>query len=274
MSGHDQHAVAGGGEGAPKADPRKRGRARKTPGASARDQGRRRARSTQRRRRLQPRAQIAKSLVLFGRTSDGVMAIGPDCRILMWNHAAEALLGYTASEVHGRRCYEVIRGRDAHGNVFCHAHCPVLVMTRQRELPYAYDVIASTKESVSRRLNMSTVLLSTQTGPVVVHLFRDLSARHQEGRPVEIRRQPQAVSPLELDETVPATRLTRREREVLQLMAQGHGTDAIARRLVITHATARSHIQNILTKLGVHSRLEAVVQALRPPGNATAHDGA
>jgi two-component system nitrate/nitrite response regulator NarL len=52
-------------------------------------------------------------------------------------------------------------------------------------------------------------------------------------------------------------RLTRREREVLALLADGADNDYIARMLVISPQTARTHIQNILTKLSVHSRLEA-----------------
>ena len=51
--------------------------------------------------------------------------------------------------------------------------------------------------------------------------------------------------------------LTRREREVLALLAQGADNDAIAQELVISPETARTHIQNVLGKLGVHSRLEA-----------------
>ncbi|MGZ4131506.1 MAG: LuxR C-terminal-related transcriptional regulator [Actinomycetota bacterium] len=52
-------------------------------------------------------------------------------------------------------------------------------------------------------------------------------------------------------------RLTRREREVLALLAEGADNDGIARVLVISPQTARTHIQNILGKLSVHSRLEA-----------------
>ncbi|MFB3737386.1 MAG: response regulator [Candidatus Velamenicoccus archaeovorus] len=55
--------------------------------------------------------------------------------------------------------------------------------------------------------------------------------------------------------------LTRREREVLGLLVKGAGTEAIARALVISPQTARTHIQNILAKLGVHSRLEAAAIA-------------
>ena len=53
------------------------------------------------------------------------------------------------------------------------------------------------------------------------------------------------------------SRLTRREREVLALLAEGAGNEAIAEVLIISPETARTHIQNVLSKLGVHSRLEA-----------------
>ena len=55
--------------------------------------------------------------------------------------------------------------------------------------------------------------------------------------------------------------LTRREREVLGLLAQGADKDMIARQLVISPDTARTHVQNILAKLEVHSRLEAAALA-------------
>lgn len=54
------------------------------------------------------------------------------------------------------------------------------------------------------------------------------------------------------------SRLTRREREVLALMIRGADNTIIARALTIRPETARTHIQNILGKLGMHSRLEAV----------------
>jgi two-component system NarL family response regulator len=53
--------------------------------------------------------------------------------------------------------------------------------------------------------------------------------------------------------------LTRREREVLSLLAEGADNKVIARTLVISPQTARTHIQNIIGKLGVHSRLEAAM---------------
>jgi two-component system, NarL family, nitrate/nitrite response regulator NarL len=57
--------------------------------------------------------------------------------------------------------------------------------------------------------------------------------------------------------------LTAREVEVLARLVQGEGTTEIARSLGVSQSTARTHIQSILTKLGVHSRLEACAFAVR-----------
>ncbi len=59
------------------------------------------------------------------------------------------------------------------------------------------------------------------------------------------------------DATTRYDSLTRREREILQLIAHGQDRSAIADRLVISPETARTHIQNVLTKLDVHSRIDA-----------------
>lgn len=56
-------------------------------------------------------------------------------------------------------------------------------------------------------------------------------------------------------------RLTEREQQVLRTMAEGLDTAAIAKRLNVTVATARTYIQAILDKLESHSRLQAVVRA-------------
>jgi DNA-binding NarL/FixJ family response regulator len=58
-------------------------------------------------------------------------------------------------------------------------------------------------------------------------------------------------------------RLTLREREVLTLLAKGGDNESIAAALVISPQTARTHIQNVLVKLRVHSRLEAAALAIR-----------
>ena len=86
----------------------------------------------------------------------------------------------------------------------------------------------------------------------------------------------QAVMPLRLassatgarskeqeDAALRAAQLTKREREVLQLLADGASSEHIANFLCVSSNTVRTHVQNVLSKLGVHSRLEAAAFAGR-----------
>ena len=64
-------------------------------------------------------------------------------------------------------------------------------------------------------------------------------------------------------EQAAAPKLTEREMEVLTLVAQGLGNREIARELFISENTVKNHVRNILEKLHLHSRMEAVVYAVR-----------
>jgi len=61
----------------------------------------------------------------------------------------------------------------------------------------------------------------------------------------------------------PGLDLTEREREVLGLMIEGSSNSQIALKLRVSSSTIKSHVSNILSKLGVSSRTEAVSLALR-----------
>jgi NarL family two-component system response regulator LiaR len=61
----------------------------------------------------------------------------------------------------------------------------------------------------------------------------------------------------------PAEILTEREREVLALLVKGRSNPQIAAMLTISRSTARAHVSNILSKLGVSNRAEAIALALR-----------
>jgi two-component system, NarL family, response regulator LiaR len=61
----------------------------------------------------------------------------------------------------------------------------------------------------------------------------------------------------------PGLDLTERERAVLALMVEGLNNTQIAAKLIVSPSTVKSHVSNILTKLGVASRTEAVTVALR-----------
>jgi DNA-binding NarL/FixJ family response regulator len=61
----------------------------------------------------------------------------------------------------------------------------------------------------------------------------------------------------------PGLRLTERELDVLRLVAQGHSNKEIAARLFISENTVKNHVRNMLEKLQLHSRMEAVMYAVR-----------
>ena len=65
------------------------------------------------------------------------------------------------------------------------------------------------------------------------------------------------------EKQLPAPRLTDRELEVLKLVARGLNNRDIAKELFISENTVKNHIRNILEKLQLHSRMEAVVYAVR-----------
>ena len=64
-------------------------------------------------------------------------------------------------------------------------------------------------------------------------------------------------------ELTPLRFLTRREREALRRIADGQSTKEIAQSMHVAHSTARTHVQNVLTKLGVRSRLQAAAMVAR-----------
>jgi len=95
-----------------------------------------------------------------------------------------------------------------------------------------------------KRLRAGEALLSPDE---VIEMLRMVSRQRQE----------------QLEAQRAIDRLTRREREVLQALAEGLDSKDIADKLHITVETERTHMVNILNKLGVHSRLQALVFAAR-----------
>jgi DNA-binding NarL/FixJ family response regulator len=67
--------------------------------------------------------------------------------------------------------------------------------------------------------------------------------------------------------------LTGRELEVLRLVGAGKANKEIAAELVISERTARTHVSNVLRKIGVSSRTQAAVLAVREGLVATPEDG-
>jgi PAS domain S-box-containing protein len=196
------------------------------------------------------------------RAGDGVCVVGPDGHIVLWNRAAEKTLGYTAREIIGRPCCDVFVGHDDDGNRLCYQGCHVMKLIDMGEPIQSFDMKTRSKAGHPVWLNVSIVVVpdAGPGGPVTVHLFRDVTATKELLTLVHER----LTATAEREAGVHHDGvLSRRELEVLRLLAIGLNTRAASERLHVSPATVRNHVQNLFAKLEVHSRLEAVAYASR-----------
>jgi PAS domain S-box-containing protein len=200
-------------------------------------------------------------LEAFARTSDGVFAVDGDRRVVYCNAACQRMLGVEADAVLGAPCDEVMRGFEASGAVLCSPECRVLRCSRRGRAAEAYDMVRADARGGAQWLNVSIVVLRgrSRSATLTVHLLRDVTAR----REVE-QRAAALLCRLSADDATHAVpEITRREAEVLRLLTCGASNRAIGETLGISPTTVRNHIEHLLAKLGVHSKLEAVLYAAR-----------
>ena len=188
-------------------------------------------------------------------TAEAMFEIDSKGRILFWNRAAQNILGFRPEEVVGQSCWKVISGKDLVGNPFCFDDCAVLTMARRNQVIQSYDTEAVTKSGKKIWINISiiSILNPEKKEPAIVHLFRPLC--HPPIRKVTL---PQTRA-----EHSAGPALTPRETEILSLMAEGLVAKEIAARLKLSNETVRKHIGKILKKFKVHTKLEAVVSAIK-----------
>jgi PAS domain S-box-containing protein len=210
---------------------------------------------------------------LVDRAADGAYIVNEGQRIIAWNAAAEQILGFRAEDVIGMPCYQILGGRSDGDCVVCRQGCFPFTAGRRGQLVPSFDAKVRTAGGYPRWVNISIIAVSVETGhdemPVaVIHMFRDVESQKQAetftkevatwARQLRLRSDDAGLDAHEVPLTTP---LSPRELQVLQLLAQGASTETIAATLVIGTHTARNHIQRVLNKLGVHSRLEAVTYA-------------
>jgi PAS domain S-box-containing protein len=218
-----------------------------------------------------------KWLQALCRAHGAVYVVNDAQRIVGWNAGAQKLLGYAEAEVLNQPCYQVIGGR-ACGKSWCHAGCAVQ-RSMKRGIPLqTFDMQVSARDGQEILLSTSVFTLERKGRYFSIHLLRDMTHEEQTKEALEKildtlqacgitdgNRESFSIHPLHPSSSQPPSvaRLTRREVEVLELLAEGLSTKGVAQRLGVSPFTVRSHVESILLKTGLHTQAQAVAYAYR-----------
>lgn len=222
---------------------------------------------------------------------------GPDRRLLYVNPRAEKLLGARSADLLGQRCDRVFAAT-AQSRAFCAPECPILRLARAHaEIP-SVDLRVARPGSAPPWIRLIAFGfggtpqkdpylvecgLCLETERAVLEFMHRIAGRSQAGvagvggaaaaagaaTAAAAGAAAAAPSPFRpvcqrVDELSP------RLRQILDLLTADHSHEQIAAELRVRPVTVRNHIQHLLTKLGVHSILEAVALNLMHEGDALA----
>jgi len=209
------------------------------------------------------------TVALVNGTSDAAFAVDGSGYIVAWNSAAEAMFGRTAAEAIGGVCGEIIQGTDECGPV-CSRDCCVQQAIRNHHPIRNFDLQVQTPGG-RRWCNVSVLIVddSGSTIPYSIYIIRQIEVRKRLEllmrdfiiASTDIPADQAATLVSSTHAPVQQTDLSARELEVLRLLARGNRTTAVAEQLHISRTTVNNHIQHILRKLDVHTRLEAIRRA-------------
>ena len=186
-------------------------------------------------------------LATFEASAEAVLMADARGRICLCSAAAAEFLGRRRGQILGRPCWTVACLFTPSGAPFCSHHCPVRRDSLLQIVPSRRRLVRETGGS-TRLVDLVTFLIPAfGPGPQpVLHLLEPVVGAAQSPMP--------ALANLDV--------LSPREQEILRLLATGRSTRAVAEALFISTATVRNHVQRILKKLGVHSRLEAALACI------------
>lgn len=187
-------------------------------------------------------------------------------RIVYWNEGATRALGWSADEVLGKMCFDVLAGRDVFGNLYCTQECPVVVSAIAGDdvRPYLLDVKRKGAAASVKLIVRAVPLPAAGPAFAVLMHFLETEGPELDNLVSSLRsavREPAGLPPV--DPPISVSPLSGREREIVMLLSNGYAALNIAAKLNLSHATVRNHIQNVLRKLEVHSQVEAVALAFR-----------
>lgn len=188
----------------------------------------------------------------LGDSPEATIAVNNDGIILAWNHAAERLFDRSAAQAIGAPCHEIMHGFSPAGEPICAPDCAIVAICKRGDAPRTFEMDVHRRDGTHVRTDVTSVTLREGDEMIAIHIFvPKLAATNGVAKPRNAAQHAELIR-----------KLTPREREVLTLLGEGLGTEEIAVRTHISRATVRNHIYSLLPKLGVHSRVEAVVLAL------------
>ena len=197
-------------------------------------------------------------LQMWERPGVPTWGIGSDMTIRFLNRRAEEILGMTSAEAKGKPCHEVVKGLDGALAPFCCKDCPIFAASQSgTELEPETLLLGENGSPKWAQVLPIVVEAPDDSGSILIESAVDVDRWARiEGyiKKVAARDRVRFVGEEQ--------KLTRREREILGLLAEGFVQADIASRLHVHYTTVRTHVQRILAKLGVHSIQAAVAHHL------------
>lgn len=213
-------------------------------------------------------------------TEDGVFITDENKRIIRWNRGAERILGYPETEAVNRECFRLLDGKSSPTQRLCGQNCRIHSLGFKGIPQSSFDMQTHTGTGEAVWINVTILSNPDHEAPFLAHILRDVTQDKRTFLALEQflaavggagSAEPSADSAASRrgawdrnpSPHAPSPALSEREIEVLTLLAEGLSTKGLAQKLSISHFTARNHIQNILVKLNLHSKAQAVSYAFK-----------
>jgi PAS domain S-box-containing protein len=213
-------------------------------------------------------------------TADGVFIVNEDKQIVRWNKGAERIFKFSESEVLRQECFRIVEGKVSPDKTHCNPNCAIHSNAMTGACRNNFDLLTRAKDGEPVWLNISFIASPNPNERFLAHILRDIThGKKTEFALNQFLADLNALSLISKDKgkdnsnnmptgrnsplDKPSAALSEREIEVLTLLAEGLPTKSLAQKLNISHFTARNHIQNILVKLELHSKAQAVSYAFK-----------
>lgn len=211
------------------------------------------------------------ALKIVERCTTAAIATDAENRVVGLNDAAKELFGFNQTQVFGREFARVFQPRDVYGNPFLYDYSLIFQMLESGQplRNFECNLLKSCGEYQRTAVSVIVILGPNAASYELVHILwpRDGRRKADEAIAHLLAGNPRLEVAV-LDTTMgngdaAQAVLTRRQTEILRLLANGSSGGDIAENLHLSPETVRNHIRNILARLGVHSRVEAVSVAYR-----------